>query len=569
MPQSDLNPDHPEQWVAIDMGSNSFHLLIVELDGSGYTVIERLKEKVQLLAGTSAGDLAEDAKARGIACLKRFAQRIAAVDASRILFMGTFALRQARNAEAFLQDAAQIIGKVPRIISGSEEAELIDAAVAYHEPYAERLVVDIGGGSTELRAQGALSFAHSADVGCVSLREAYLQDVTPALGFASARAHALRLLEAMFENAGLPRETLVRGTAAMHVMGTSGTIESVLAVLEANGWSQGKITRDGLARLELAMVEDQWTWDAGLPGLMLERLDIFPAGVAILSAVFDLLEIDEMKFIDVSLLHGMLCAHPLREFATLDAIATSGVDFSENPQTTPGVAHGTRDMEAEHVLAWQRREMSVQRLGQQYGMTERQRRQALRVSASVAHLYHQATNWWQKPVEATSIRREHNSLAAQTAFSDTDTSHWLGLPLLLWAAQLHEIGMRVNARHYHRHGSYLIQHSDMPGFSEAQRHALALLIRGHRRGLPGLAFRALDSTHGGRLLRLLSLLRLAVILERSHNDADSPRPSLSVDGSNIILEVGSAWLDAHPLSSRELEFEVAQLRGVGFLLEFS
>jgi len=535
-----------DQWAAIDLGSNSFHLLIVDVDETGYTVVERLKEKVQLLAGASEGQLAEDAKRRGLACLERFAQRLSAVDTQRILMMGTFALRQALNAEDFLQAASDIVGVVPNVISGSEEARVIDAAVAYHEPFANRLVVDIGGGSTELCASGGQSFACSADVGCVSLTEAHLQGVSPALGFAPARSQALRTIEATLTQEGLDRASLSGIGADVRVIGTSGTIESVQAVLQANGWSQGVITRDGLAKLEQAMVEDQWTWDAGLPGLMLERLDIFPAGVAVLSAVFEMLDIREMKFVDVSLMHGMLCEAPLKEhFAA--------------PAPVPALASAKENQPASTLP---RLEISVARLIAQHALTQRQLEQARRVQRCATQLYRQLDVWWDEGAPVGGDPSQQQDVGAHEQLQEP-------LQLLQWACRLHEVGMRISAQHYHRHGSYIVKHADLPGFTDLQRQALALLIRGHRRGLPRLAFRALDPVFGRQLLRLLTTLRLAVILERSHHDADSPDPVVSVSDARFDLDCGAGWLDAHPLSYRELEVEAKQLRSVNILLHFT
>jgi exopolyphosphatase / guanosine-5'-triphosphate,3'-diphosphate pyrophosphatase len=126
----------------------------------------------------------------------------------------------------------------------------------------------------------------------------------------------------------------------------------------------------------------------------------------------------------------------------------------------------------------------------------------------------------------------------------------------------------VSSRHYHRHGAYLLQHSDMRAFSHQQQTQLALLVRGHRRAFPGLAFRDYESGTRRSLVRLLSLLRIAVILHRGHSDADPPEAAarVYVQEDGLSIELAGGWLDAHPLSARELQVEVAQLGEAGVRL---
>ena len=126
--------------------------------------------------------------------------------------------------------------------------------------------------------------------------------------------------------------------------------------------------------------------------------------------------------------------------------------------------------------------------------------------------------------------------------------------------------MQIGAKHYHRHGGYLLKHAQLPGFTQLQQRALALLVRGHRRSLPGLAFQAFEPSFGELILRLLAVLRLAVILHRSHNDADTPVVKLRVQEDGLVLAVGEAWLQSHPLSKAELAVESRQLAQAGIAL---
>ena len=135
------------------------------------------------------------------------------------------------------------------------------------------------------------------------------------------------------------------------------------------------------------------------------------------------------------------------------------------------------------------------------------------------------------------------------------------------AAELHEIGLTVAARHYHRHGAYLLQHADLRGFTAQERRGVALLVRAHRRSLPLAALRGLTEQTGRRLLRALVLLRLAVILHRGHQDADPPNAHLLAQGDRLQLSVATGWMERHALSQRELVVETRQLAAAGWQLQ--
>ncbi len=498
----------PDYWAAIDLGSNSFHLLIVQQTSSGVLRREQLKEKVQLMADFADGEMRAASIERGVACLRRFAQRIAGIPRSQVHVMGTCVLRRAANRDVFLRQVEATLGVPASVISGEEEARLIHRGVAQTvEPLTpaeggveHRLVVDIGGGSTEFAYSDnrtglfEVGEALSVDVGCVMLRDQFFADeLWIANGLSRAKAQVLRVLRTL----NLPHSSHLR------VLGTSGTIESIRDVLQANGWDTQHITRAGLEALQQAFTERRWVADVGLPGVAPERLDIFPPGVAILSALFEVLGIECLEFVDASLQQGMI-------LRALDA--------------APAV---------------QIQAQTVDQLCTRYRVD---RTQAARVEDTAMRLFScVADRWW-----------------------DDAPAH---RSLLVWGARLHEVGLSVGARSYHRHGAYLIKNSDMAGFTEAQQGALALLVRGHRRSFPGLAFAALGAGDGQDLLRLVVLLRLAVILERAHCDERRlAELRLRVEGSQLTLALPAAWLRANSLSATELEVEARQLVGVGLHL---
>ncbi|XOV83939.1 MAG: exopolyphosphatase [bacterium] len=490
-----MNRDVRHAWAALDLGSNSFHLLIVQPHGASFIVHERLKEKVQLLGGFKDDCLEKDAQQRGLDCLRRFAQRLAAIPAERLVVKGTFALRQAHNADSFLQAACEILRVPVEVISGDYEARLIYAAVTHDISTSNtpQLVLDIGGGSTELGlgTGPAVTAAVSVEMGCVAFKDQFFSGVSQAQGYVAAKLAAQTALQQGLSDGPISASSL--RAAGAQVFGTSGTVESIQTVSEANGWSRGCVTIEAMQRLERAIIEDRWVLEAGLPGLPPDRADIFPAGAAILSACFEVLQIEQLTYVDVSLLQGIICEQLV-------------IDTQRNV-----------------------REDTVEQLSKRFAIDGEQAR---RVTTTALALFDQCADW----CGATEDDRD----------------------LLRWAANLHEIGVHIAARHYHRHGAYVIKHTELPGFSEHQQSVLALLIRGHRRSMPGLAFRIFESEEARRLMRLVALLRIAVILERSHNDADSPQLTLNVSEHRIELIFAQHWLANHPLSMRELEVERQQ-----------
>ena len=164
-------------FAVLDLGSNSFHLLLARRQGGDLHTVEMGKDKVQLLGGFRDGRLTDEAMGRGLDSLRRFAQRLTAVPRSQLRMVGTHALREAENRDDFVAEAERIMGTRLRVISGEEEARLIYTGVAHHAPMkgnGTRLVIDIGGGSTELAwGTGAQpGELLSCKTGCVSLSDA-------------------------------------------------------------------------------------------------------------------------------------------------------------------------------------------------------------------------------------------------------------------------------------------------------------------------------------------------------------------------------------------------------------
>jgi exopolyphosphatase / guanosine-5'-triphosphate,3'-diphosphate pyrophosphatase len=486
--------------AALDLGSNSFHLIIARLDHGELIAIERLKEKVQLGRGSSDGAMTAPAIQRGLDCVARLAQRIRSIPLERVAIVGTAALREAANRDAFLSPAAQLLGCPIRILSGEEEAELIFLGVSHALAAGDenRVVIDIGGGSTEFCAGHSFAPRHSAsvDLGCVSLSDRWFgAGTTLARGYRDARHCARELL--------LPIAAAWKDYARdALVIGTSGTIESVQSVLVANGFASGTITRAGVAELERAIVERRWVSDLSIQGLAPERVDIFPSGLAALAAILEVLDVERVEFVDASLQHGLL------------------YDLT---------ARRTRENVQERTIdGWQRR-------------FDVDRDQARRVRRLALSLFDQVSRQW---------RMTDDSLRS----------------LLGWAADLHEIGLMVSSRHPNRHAAYLIENGDLPGFKAEGRRAIALLVRSHRGGFPMFALASFEQPDATHLKRLAILLRLAVILERTRTDCDSPNVTVEVREDRIEVAMSDTWLADHALSRFELAGERERLGVAGIAL---
>lgn len=138
--------------------------------------------------------------------------------------------------------------------------------------------------------------------------------------------------------------------------------------------------------------------------------------------------------------------------------------------------------------------------------------------------------------------------------------------VLEWAAQLHEIGLDVAHAEYHKHGAYILEHGDLPGFSREEQRTLAALVRVHRRKFAAAVFDALPEHRREAATRLAVLLRLAVALHRGRTPTAPPVPALGVNGTRLRLKLSGTWLREHPLTRADLAAEAAFLADAGYTL---
>ncbi|MCS3903975.1 exopolyphosphatase/guanosine-5'-triphosphate,3'-diphosphate pyrophosphatase [Methylohalomonas lacus] len=291
-------------FAAVDLGSNSFHMVVAKYADGRVQIVDRMKEMVRLADGLDEQRNLDDATVeRTIACLERFGQRISEMPSRHVRAVGTNTLRQARNSAAFLSRARHALGHRIEIIAGREEARLIYLGVA-HTVFKEgeqRLVVDIGGGSTEviIGRDFQPQLTESLYMGCVSMTHQF---------FADGKINAKRMRKAiLFARQELEAiETPYRRTGWESAIGASGTILSINKVLNAQGWTQGGITPAGLEQLREVLVRAGEIDNIKLDGLSSNRKPVFAGGVAVLSALFEALGIGEMAVSDGALREGLL-----------------------------------------------------------------------------------------------------------------------------------------------------------------------------------------------------------------------------------------------------------------------
>ncbi|WP_455198734.1 exopolyphosphatase, partial [Kaarinaea lacus] len=305
MEQSQSQPESVIQtYAAIDLGSNSFHMIVCRFNNGELIVEDRLREMVRLGAGLDeTRRLTPEIQERALACLESFGQRLREIPSENVRAVGTNTLRSAKNSREFLLKAEQALGHPIEIISGVEEARLIYAGVAHGIGTGgkRRLVMDIGGGSTELIiGQGNNpAYMQSLYMGCVSMTRKYFSDgKISAKNFKKAEIAARVELE--------PVETSYLRLGWEDAIGASGSIRSIRTVVREAGWSDEGITLDSLITLRDAALEVGQVDRLDFKGLSDERKPVFIGGVVILLATFKALGIKRMQVSDSALREGVI-----------------------------------------------------------------------------------------------------------------------------------------------------------------------------------------------------------------------------------------------------------------------
>ncbi len=294
----------PDVLAAVDLGSNSFHMVVARYSHGQLVILDRLREMVRLAAGLGdSGRLDEAATERALRCLERFGQRLRAMRADSVRVVGTNALRRAKRKRWFLERARAALGHPIEIISGLEEARLIYSGVVHTSPMSpdKRLVIDIGGGSTEVVIGGGFEplLLESLSVGCVGLSASYFDDGRiSAKRFERARTAVRLELE--------PVQEAYRKMGWLQAFGSSGTVRVISDVLRALNPDSPHITLDNLNVLADRVIAAGHVDDLDLPEVDAERAPVFPAGLAIMMEVVESFGIDRVRVAEGAMREGLL-----------------------------------------------------------------------------------------------------------------------------------------------------------------------------------------------------------------------------------------------------------------------
>ena len=496
--------------AAVDLGSNSFRMLIAQAvntpSGTQLRPIDTLRETVRLAAGlTDTKLLDQEAYQRGLSTVRRFGERIRGFNPSNVRAVATNTLRVAKNSRKFIEDAQEALGFPIEVIAGVEEARLIYIGAAHEVPSVQgnRLVVDIGGGSTEFIIGKGYEpkLMESLYIGCVSHSLRFFPK-------GNIDSHAFKEAELAAR-----REIQVISEAYLksgwnQVIGSSGTARALAELISQNefnghgdGLSMGRvngasglITRDGLKSLKKHLLKHEHVSQVELLGLKDDRRAVWPGGLAIMLAVFDELKIDSMEVTDAALRVGVL----------YDLLGRS----------------------QHHDMRY----VTVEQFMQRYSAD---REQAVRVGTLATEFLSQLPN----------PDKENKSD---------------NMALLHWAANLHEIGLSISHNGYHKHSAYIVGNADMPGFSKNDQARLAALLIGHTGKLGKLAHNPSFNDW-----RMLFCLRLAQVLCRGRNDSDLPKVKVSEHDGSYLVSLSKEWADEHPLTEFSLQKEAAEWERVG------
>lgn len=530
--------------AAIDIGSNSIHLVIVRaVKGQRPEIIDREKEMVRLGSGTLREHrLSKQTIDRAITTLRRFKKMAEHNGADPIITTATAAVRESRNSAAFIDQVRKEIGLSVQVLPGVEEARLIALAVSEVTEFNGRraLIIDIGGGSTEfiITSGSDPELLLSLRVGAVRLTEKFI--TTDPIS-AEQRERLIGNIRTDFTRAA----DEIRAAGYDFVIGTSGTVLNMVAaasstdrktsdetLLDVESFSE-TVTLDQIKRLNRRLGKMKLRQRKRVPGIEKPRADIIIAGGLLLECILSDLEADEITSCDWSLREGVILDYLKRkrelrfgaEIARGPALVVAG---AEDKLLYPVTDDSGLDVRARSVLSVARR----------YGY-------------DVEHSHHVAR------------------LATQI-FEDTKELHELNeqdRKLLQHASILHDIGYHIAHNNHHRHGLYLIKNSEMPGFTGDEIAMMAAVVRYHRGSLPTKAtdkrsrrehddYYSFDRGQRDKLLQLAAILQIADGLDRSHRQSISEVQCKIADGVVTIV--------ATPADECELELWSAQRKSSWF-----
>lgn len=479
--------------AAVDLGSNSFHMVVARYVLGQLRIIDRIKEHIYLAEGLDADkNLSQAAEKRALACLAQFGQRLAYVKPNNVRIVATNTLRKMNHPEVFIEKAQQSLGHRIEIIAGREEARLIYLGIAHDKPLKKgnRLVIDIGGGSTEFVIGKGFRVLEkeSLQLGCIANIKRFFPDrLITAKKWQDAKTQISVDMQ--------PFVMRFKSHDWKQVFGSSGTIKALSEMALAKQLSDGSLTLPVLQKLSQEMVSFGSINTIRWPQISASRRKSIAGGLLTLETAFEVLGIDCMQTSDFALREGVL------------------FDILGRTQE--------HDSRVESVIALQKR-YSIDTV------------QAKRIETYALALFNQVKEYWQL-----------------TAFD---------YEALTWACKLHEIGLTVSHSQHHIHGAYLIEHSDISGFSKTEQQLVAILVRNQRRSINLKSLINMTEASAVNALRCILLLRLSVLFYRSHSNERIPKLELKVTRSKLSLIISKKWLAKNPLTKSDLETERQYLK---------
>jgi exopolyphosphatase/guanosine-5'-triphosphate,3'-diphosphate pyrophosphatase len=482
-------------YAVIDLGSNSFHMLITRQLANSVQVVDKVKRKVRLASGlNSDNQLSQAAIARGLECLSFFAERLQDIPQKNVRIVATATLRLAKNREEFLTQANKILGQKIKLLSGKQEAKNIYLGVAHTSCGArQRFVIDIGGASTELILGDGFETkqVESLNIGCVTFNSGYFSDnKLTAENFALAIAAAKKVIFPLVER--------FKETGWKLVLSGSGTMQALTEMQQFNHKSTG-VNLLFLQTVQQQLIQCKTISEIKIAGLSQERSPVIASGVAILIAVIESFNIENIQLSSGALREGLLYS-----------MLPKKVDMSIRQSTINSLT------EKFHI----------------------DNQHSARIQKQATSLFHTYKETWSLD--------EENSLA-----------------LLNAACELHEIGLLLEFKQHQQHGAYILQHADLPGFNQIERQLLVTLVRLHKGDIDVDLLENQTAVNFQQASYLLVILRLAIILCRRRKDDALPEYQTTIIKSTrddiINLCLPTTWLAAHPLIADELLQESAHL----------
>ena len=535
---SDSLPRRP--LAAVDLGSNSFRLLLAEIDqssaGPQLRILDQIKEAVRLGAGLDRQfELSEEARQRALQALGRFAERLEGLELEAFRAVATNTFRVAHNIGSFLKEASAVLGRPIEVVAGREEARLIYLGAAHSLPldHQLRLVVDIGGGSTEciIGVDEQPRRRESLQIGCVALTQQFFSSgkLTRA-AMRKARLHCGEQLAAHVH--GFKR------LGWQYAVGTSGTAKALLALVNAN-FGHTAITREGLSLLEdLCVAAGHVDALADLPGLRVDRQPVIAGGLAAMQSVFDEFGIEAMGYCDSALREGILYDLLGREL---------GAD---------------------------QREITISHLVERYRMDDQHGRQVAEVACQLLRELKGSRQGGAAPDAGQTVAAQAESDAASSGQGAGVPGYGRPTPSgckpesLIWAARIRESGSFIAHDNAHRHGAYILANADLPGFSAMEQQELSLFVLAQSGGLKKV--RALEPTM--TQWQQILCLRLAVILQRRRDGRETPITIRALPGgpeAGWVIALPAAWAEQHPLTDQSLRQEIEEWGRVGVFRDVS